>query len=78
MSEMGSMLCHLAIVSRIRKIPAIIKVKNATSTIKDHERITVNAYNGFIYRGLHEDQLRNEGSLGFIQEFYGKISKKDQ
>lgn len=66
-SEMGNMLCHLAIVSRVREIPAIIKAKNITSLVKENEKVTIDAYNGILYKGLHQKII--EKKFDFVKEF---------
>ena len=76
-SELGNILCHLAIVSRIREIPAIVNAKNITSLVKDGENITIDAYNGIIYKGFQVDSLSFEDKHTIIQDFYSKINKND-
>jgi pyruvate,water dikinase len=49
-SEIGNLLCHLAIVARIREIPAIVNCLNATTTIKDGDPLKINAYTGKVYK----------------------------
>jgi len=76
-SELGNILCHLAIVSRIRRIPAIVNAQNITSLVKDGEDITIDAYNGIIYRGLQNELLSTDDKYKFIQDFYSKINKNN-
>lgn len=76
-SEIGNILCHLAIVSRIREIPAIVNAKNITTSIKDGESITIDAYKGIIYRDLQVNSLSIEEKYNFIQDFYSKINSDD-
>ena len=72
-SELGNILCHLAIVTRIKKIPAIVNAKNIISKIKDGENITIDAYNGILYRGLHVNSLSFGDRCSLIRDFYSKI-----
>ena len=50
-TDIGGLLCHAAIVSRELKIPCIVNAKNATKTLKDNQKIIVNATKGEIYGG---------------------------
>ena len=47
-SERGSLLSHTAIISRELKIPSIVGVHDATKTIKNGDRITIDGENGII------------------------------
>jgi len=76
-SELGNILCHLAIVSRIKEIPAIVNAKKITSLIKDGENLTIDAYRGIIYRGLLINSLSYEEKYNFIEDFYSKINKNN-
>jgi phosphohistidine swiveling domain-containing protein len=60
-SEIGNLLCHLAIVSRVHKIPAVVNAKNVTSIIQDGDLITIDANKGIIYSGQPiVDQVTDE------------------
>ena len=50
-TDEGGMTSHAAIVSRELGIPAVVGTGNATSVIKDGQKITVDAYRGIIYEG---------------------------
>ena len=76
-SELGNILCHLAIVARIRKIPALVNAKNITSLIKDGEKLTIDAYNGILYRGMHLDRVKSENQYNFIDNFYLNLGNKE-
>jgi pyruvate,water dikinase len=76
-SELGNILCHLAIVSRIRKIPAIVNAKNITLNIKDGDYITIDAYKGILYRGRHSNSLTSEDEINIIKKFYSKLNNDD-
>ncbi len=53
-TEEGGRTCHAAIVSRELGIPCVVGVENAMQKIKDRELITVDGFNGLIYRGKIE------------------------
>lgn len=76
-SEIGNILCHLAIVSRIRKIPAIVNAQNITSNIKDGDYITLDAYKGNLYRGKQKDLLLSIDRISIIDNFYSKLKNDD-
>jgi pyruvate,water dikinase len=48
-TEVGGMLCHGAVVAREYGIPAVLGVKNATSTLKNGQRVTVDGVKGVVY-----------------------------
>jgi pyruvate,water dikinase len=60
----GGMTCHAAIVSRELGIPCIVgtssKGKAATEAISNGEKITVDASNGVVYKGIIEDFVKKE------------------
>lgn len=47
-SEVGGRLSHGAIIAREYGIPAIMDVQNATSLLKDGQRVRINGYSGVI------------------------------
>lgn len=49
--EEGGLTSHAAVVGIAQDIPVIVGAKDATSTIKDGELITVDARRGIVYRG---------------------------
>ena len=50
-TDEGGMTSHAAIVSRELGIPAVVGTGNATSVIKDGQKVTVDAYRGIVYEG---------------------------
>jgi pyruvate,water dikinase len=48
-TEVGGMLCHGAVVAREYGIPAVLGVRNATSVLKNGQRITVDGVKGVVY-----------------------------
>jgi len=50
-TDQGGLTAHAAIVSREMGIPCIVGTQNATEKLKDNDLITVDAYNGKVYRG---------------------------
>jgi len=59
-TEEGGRTCHAAIVSRELGIPCVVGVENAMEKIHDGEIITVNGFNGLIYRGKVELEVPEE------------------
>ena len=47
----GGMTCHAAIVSRELGVPCIVGAGDATSALRDGDRVTVDGSNGVVYRG---------------------------
>lgn len=52
-SEVGNLLCHLAIVTRVRRIPAVVQVPDVTRRVRDGEMLTLDAIRGVVYRGRY-------------------------
>jgi len=50
-TDEGGLTAHAAIVSREMGIPCIVGTQEATTLLKDGETITIDGYNGKIYRG---------------------------
>jgi pyruvate,water dikinase len=48
-TEVGGMLCHGAVVAREYGIPAVLGVRNATSVLKNGQKITVDGIKGVVY-----------------------------
>ena len=48
-TEVGGMLCHGAVVAREYGIPAVLGVRNATSVLKNGQKITVDGVKGVVY-----------------------------
>jgi len=59
-TDEGGSTCHAAIVSRELGIPCIVATKNATQTLKDGMRITVDATHGKIYSGEVQVEEKKE------------------
>ncbi len=51
----GGLTAHAAIVSREMGIPAVVGTETATQKLKEGEAITVDGFNGKIYKGKTED-----------------------
>lgn len=49
--EDGGLTCHAAVVGIAKDLPVIVGAKDATTTIKDGELITVDSRRGIVYRG---------------------------
>lgn len=50
-TDEGGMTAHAAIVSREMGIPAVVGTQEATTKLKEGETITVDGYNGKVYKG---------------------------
>ena len=53
-TDEGGMTCHAAIVSRELGTPAVVGTRNATSTLKPGQLVTVDGEKGFVYDGAME------------------------
>jgi len=67
-TDEGGIVCHAAIVSREMGIPAVVGTQNATKVLKEGEIVTVNAYDGEVYKGRvevkveqPEEKIESEG-----------------
>jgi pyruvate,water dikinase len=56
--EMGSATSHLATVLREAGVPALFGAKDATTSLKEGEPVTVDAYYGNVYTGRQEELLK--------------------
>lgn len=59
-TDEGGLTAHAAIVSREMGIPAVVGTREATKTFKDGELVTVDGFNGKIYRGKVAESERKE------------------
>jgi len=59
-TDAGGTTCHAAIVSRELGIPCIVGTENATKTLKNDQVVTLNGYNGFVYRGKVELEIEEK------------------
>ncbi len=59
-TDEGGRTSHAAIVSREMGIPCVVGTKEATKILKDGMLITVDAYNGIIYEGKQEIEVKQE------------------
>jgi len=48
-AEVGGIVSHAAIISRELEIPCIVSAENATSILKQGQKITLDASNGIVY-----------------------------
>lgn len=51
----GGMTCHAAIVSRELGVPCVVGTRNATTTLRDGEIVTVDGKRGEVYEGVVEE-----------------------
>ncbi len=56
-AENGGITGHMATICREFKVPCILNVPNATQLLKDGMQITIDGFNGYIYRGTVEELL---------------------
>jgi pyruvate,water dikinase len=47
-TEVGGMMTHGAVVAREYGLPAVVSVENATTLIKDGQRIRINGTEGYV------------------------------
>ncbi|MFO7872469.1 MAG: phosphoenolpyruvate synthase [Candidatus Undinarchaeales archaeon] len=59
-TDSGGTTCHAAIVSRELGIPCIVGTGNATSVLKDHHKVTVDARKGVVYDGIVKDLVERK------------------
>ena len=59
-TDEGGMTSHAAIVSREMGIPAIVGTQEATLKLKEEEIITVDGFNGKIYKGKTSETIQKE------------------
>lgn len=59
-TDEGGLTAHAAIVSREMGIPCIVGTKEATTLLKEGEIITVDGFNGKIYRGKAAETIQKE------------------
>jgi len=90
-TEEGGETCHAAIVSRELGIPCIVGMENAMQKIKNGEIVTVDGFNGIVYRGkieleapekidekLFEDKEEIEEVKEEFEEEGEKFNKKEK
>lgn len=62
-TDEGGTTCHAAIVSRELGIPCVVGTENATKELKTGMTVTLNGYNGYVYKGrvkLEVEEKTNE------------------
>ena len=59
-TDEGGLTAHAAIVSREMGIPAVVGTRDATKKLKNGETITVDGFNGKIYRGKVSEAVQKE------------------
>ena len=59
-SDIGTVLGHLATVAREYNVPAIFNTKNATRILKNGMQVTVDAVYANVYEGIVEEVLRGQ------------------
>jgi len=59
-TDEGGTTCHAAIVSRELGTPCIVGTGDATKKLKDGETVTLNGYNGYVYKGQVEIEVEEK------------------
>ncbi|MEK6847773.1 MAG: phosphoenolpyruvate synthase [Nanoarchaeota archaeon] len=59
-TDEGGLTAHAAIVSREMGIPAVVGTQHATEKLKDGEIVTVDGFNGKVYRGRVSENVQKE------------------
>ncbi len=62
-TDEGGMTSHAAIVSREMGIPCIVGTGNATQVLKEGEMVTVDAVDGYVYRGVVEIERKEKAEV---------------
>jgi pyruvate,water dikinase len=65
-TDAGSTTGHMAALAREFRIPALLNTRNATAVIVPGETITVDATNGFVYRGAVPETVSRERPVGTL------------
>ena len=63
----GGRTCHAAIVSRELGIPCVVGTEKATEILEDGDEVTVNGYDGLVYKGLVEVEKPVEEKIEIIK-----------
>jgi len=66
-TDEGGVTCHAAIVSRELGIPCVVGTEKATEILEDNDEITVNGYDGVVYKGTVEVEKPSEEKIVVIQ-----------
>jgi len=69
LTDNGGVTSHAAIVSRELGVPAIVGSELATKMLKQDELITINGYNGEVYKGDYVDILKAAGKEKDYSEY---------
>jgi pyruvate,water dikinase len=59
----GGMTCHTAIVSRELGVPCVVGTRNATSTLRDGELVTVDGGTGEVRQGVQADSAARTAAV---------------
>ena len=80
-TDFGSATGHMAILAREYNVPTLVDTKIATKVLKPGMEITVDAYNGKVYKGIIEKVLKEaEQAEIFIKEtpFFKRLKQMAQ
>jgi pyruvate,water dikinase len=67
-TDEGGVTCHAAIVSRELGIPCVVGTEKATGIIEDNEIVTVNGFDGVVYKGIIEIEKPVEEKAAVIEK----------
>jgi len=80
-TDVGSTICHAALVAEKYSIPCIVNTKNSTSVLKDGDYIQINGTTGAIYKltGVKpgEEKIEEEQEEKEISTVIGQIQRRD-
>ena len=66
-TDEGGVTCHAAIVSRELGIPCVVGTEHATEILEDMDEVTVNGYDGLVYKGIIEIEKPKEEKIEVIE-----------
>jgi len=66
-TNQGGVTCHAAIVSRELGIACVVGTGKATDILEDGDEVTVNGYDGLVYKGIVEVEKPKEEKIDVIK-----------
>jgi len=75
-TDEGGITCHAAIVSRELGIPCVVGTAKATQTLEDNDTVTVNGYDGVVYKGEIEIDKPEVEKIDIIEK--GEVDKIEE
>ncbi|MBQ6813882.1 MAG: phosphoenolpyruvate synthase [Methanobrevibacter sp.] len=65
-TDEGGVTCHAAIISRELGIPCVVGTGDATTTLKENDKVTADGKKGLVYKGIIKGE-EEEQSAGAVQ-----------